>query len=183
MSAAPSLLCWLASSSCASCYGSGSGSGCWSGSGSGSGFGSGSVRTEASAACSGSCHSWLGFRPISVSDVLSYSGVIERLTGPLPASIPASLMSPSLLKPRIWMISSAFFIVCGALLHGAFGAFKFEIMMNNEFFECHRGHPRVVVMVTAQTQVCSLLTIRVLETTVQCGPSIPLSHTDKHQRV
>lgn len=45
----------------------------------------------------------------------------ERLTGPLPASIPASLMSPSLLKPRIWMISSAFFIVCRALLHGALG--------------------------------------------------------------
>lgn len=51
--------------------------------------------------------------------------------------------------------------------------------------ECRRGCSRVVVMVTAQTQVRSstLATIRVLETRVQCGPSIPLLYTNTHQRL
>lgn len=46
----------------------------------------------------------------------------------------------------------------------------------------HRGGYRVVVMVTAQTEVCSttLVTLGILATIVQCRPSIPLLYMQTH---
>lgn len=75
--------------------------------------------------------SWFSCRMACVKHIQSTktsdSGVIGRLMDPLPPSIPPSLMSPSLLKPRIWMISYPFFlIVCRSLLHGGFRALKFR---------------------------------------------------------
>lgn len=51
-----------------------------------------------------------------------------------------------------------------------------------EFQRNHRGGYRVVVMVTAQTEVCSrtLVTLGILATMVQCRPSIPLLYMQTH---